>query len=511
MASTLSRSRFFFMRNASVLNTVKASSLKNFTLASSTPLSMTGKSSILSSANTKGLFQSNFKSFASRARRSITTSAINKNTISISTSTTTESNTEPKTKSRKRPLINSSSSVGYWLIGTSGLVFGIVVLGGLTRLTESGLSITEWKPVTGAIPPLNEDEWIEEFNKYKESPEFKQINAHITLEEFKFIFFMEWAHRLVGRTIGAVLLIPAIYFAATRKTSARINNRLVILTMLLGLQGAIGWWMVKSGLDEEQLEERRSKPTVSQYRLTTHLAAAFVLYLGMVWTGLEILRENRWIKDPKKSLELFQQLDNPALRPLRRISIALLGLTFLTAMSGGMVAGLDAGLIYNTFPHMGDNIVPSKRELFDDNFARKEDKSDKVWRNLLENPTTVQLVHRILATTTFFSVLAAHMYAIKMKHVIPRTANKAMHGMMGFVTLQVALGITTLLYLVPIPLASAHQAGALALLTSSLVFASRLRKPRAAIRVLTSGLYAQQLKKAKEGSKILSEVSKLAK
>lgn len=169
-----------------------------------------------------------------------------------------------------KTLLNSSKWVGYWLIGTSGLVFGIVVLGGLTRLTESGLSITEWRPVTGTLPPMNQQEWEEEFEKYKESPEFKQLNSHIDLDEFKFIFFMEWIHRLWGRAIGAVILFPAVYFMATRKTSGRVNKRLVGLLALLGFQGFIGWWMVKSGLDQEQLEARKSKPTVSQYRLTTH-------------------------------------------------------------------------------------------------------------------------------------------------------------------------------------------------------------------------------------------------
>lgn len=408
--------------------------------------------------------------------------------------------------SRSKPLLNSSKVVGYWLVGTSALVFGIVVLGGLTRLTESGLSITEWKPVAGTLPPLNQKEWEEEFTKYKESPEFKQLNSHITLDEFKFIFFMEWIHRLWGRAIGAVFILPAVYFAVSRKTSPRVNKRLFGLAALLGLQGFIGWWMVKSGLDEEQLKERKSKPTVSQYRLTTHLGTAFLLYMGMMWTGLEILREAKWVKKPSEALVLFSKLDNPMLTPLRRSAFGLLALTFVTAMSGGLVAGLDAGLIYNTFPKMGEDWTPSKRELMDENFARKEDKSDLVWRNMLENPATVQLNHRILAITTFFTVFAFHMYCNKNKAIVPKNVVHTGHALMGLVTLQAALGISTLIYLVPIPLASAHQAGALALLTGALVFASQLRKPRAAIKILTAGLYTQQ---QKAGSKILSEASKL--
>lgn len=406
-------------------------------------------------------------------------------------------------------LINSSKWVGYWLIGTSGLVFGIVVLGGLTRLTESGLSITEWRPVAGTLPPMNQKEWEEEFEKYKESPEFKQLNSHINLEEFKFIFFMEWIHRVWGRAIGLVFILPAVYFAATRKTSARVNKRLFGLSALLGFQGFIGWWMVKSGLDQEQLEARKSKPTVSQYRLTTHLGTAFMLYFGMIWTGFEILKERKWVKDPKKALELFKLLDSKALGPLRKVSLGVLALTFFTAMSGGMVAGLDAGWIYNTFPKMGDTWFPSSRELMDANYARKEDKSDLWWRNMLENPTTVQLNHRIFGITTFCAVFALHMYCMKRKAVIPKMADRTVKAMMGLVTAQVGLGIATLVYLVPISLASIHQAGALALFTSAIIFAAQLRKPRVPMRILVSGLYVQQSKQA--GSKILTEAAKLAK
>lgn len=262
----------------------------------------------------------------------------------------------PYVASESNPMesrLKTSKNVAYWLIGTSGLVFGIVVLGGLTRLTESGLSITEWKPVTGTLPPMNQKEWEEEFIKYKESPEFKLLNSHIDLDEFKFIFFMEWIHRLWGRAIGAVFILPAVYFAVSKKTSGHVNKRLFGLAGLLGLQGFVGWWMVKSGLDQEQLDARKSKPTVSQYRLTTHLGTAFFLYMGMLWTGLEILRECKWIKNPVQALSLFKKLDSPAIGPMRKISLGLLAVSFLTAMSGGMVAGLDAGWIYKSLAQNG--------------------------------------------------------------------------------------------------------------------------------------------------------------
>lgn len=399
---------------------------------------------------------------------------------------------------RSAPVV-SSKIIGYWLISTLGLIFGIVVVGGLTRLTESGLSITEWKPVTGAIPPLNEKEWEEEFEKYKDSPEFKQLNSHITMDEFKFIFSMEWGHRLIGRGIGLFFVLPALYFWATKKFSPHVTRRVVGLTGLLGLQGAIGWWMVKSGLDEEDLAERKSKPTVSQYRLTTHLGAAFLLYLGVLWTAFEILNENRWIKqlkeNPEMVTETLAKLNSPKLNKTRQIGIGLLALTFITALSGGMVAGLDAGLIYNTFPHMGDEYVPSYSELMDPVFSRKEDLSDLWWRNILENPTTVQLVHRTFATITFFSVLAAHMFVNKNKNIIPLRAKRSMHTMMGLVTLQATLGICTLIYLVPIPLAAAHQAGALALLTGCLAFAANVKRPRAQTVNYISSLMKEQLLK----------------
>lgn len=394
----------------------------------------------------------------------------------------------------------SLKSTGYWLVCTSGLIFGIVVIGGLTRLTESGLSITEWKPVTGTIPPLNQKEWEEEFAKYKDSPEFKQLNSHITLDEFKFIFSMEWGHRLIGRGIGMFFILPALYFWKFGKFSPHVTRRVVGLTGLLGLQGAIGWWMVKSGLDEEQLAERNSKPTVSQYRLTTHLGAAFLMYLGVLWTAFEILNENKWVKaaqkDPQGVAKRLAALNSSSLNKTRSISLGLLALTFVTAMTGGMVAGLDAGLIYNTFPHMGDDWVPSNNELMSPVFARKEDKSDLWWRNLLENPTTVQLVHRIFATSTFFAILSAHMYGNRNKAVIPAPALRNLHGVMGLATLQVALGISTLIYLVPIPLAAAHQAGALALLTGCLAFAANVKRPRPqAVNYISSMMKNQLLKR----------------
>ncbi|KAK9367311.1 cytochrome oxidase assembly protein-domain-containing protein [Lipomyces kononenkoae] len=391
----------------------------------------------------------------------------------------------------------TDKNVGYWLVGSATLVFGIVVLGGLTRLTESGLSITEWKPVTGSIPPLTREDWDAEFEKYRASPEYKLLNSNMTLEEFKFIYFMEWGHRLWGRAIGLSFVLPGIYFILAKKTSPRVSRRILGIAMLIGFQGFIGWWMVQSGLsdhflngDIEEGKYRDNHPRVSQYRLATHLGLAFAVYLSMLWTGLEVLKENRWIKEPKQAIRNISMLSNPVLRPYKYSAAGLLGLVFLTAMSGAFVAGLDAGLIYNEFPYMGEGFIPPKSELFSSYYARKSDNSDLIWRNMLENPVTVQLTHRIMATTSFVAIVGFHILSKSLyrKNLIPRIIYRGSHGVLGFAVLQVTLGITTLLYLVPTPLAASHQAGSLALLTWVLVLCMRLRRPRGALQALLGRL-----------------------
>lgn len=381
--------------------------------------------------------------------------------------------------------VNSWRISGLWLVGSAGLVFGIVVLGGLTRLTESGLSITEWKPVTGSIPPLNQADWEAEFERYKDSPEFKLLNSNITLDEFKFIYFMEWAHRLWGRAIGLTFVIPAAYFVYARKVSGHTARRLLLISGLIGLQGFIGWWMVKSGLNQDFLHQPGAHPRVSQYRLATHLGAAFLVYIAMFNTGMDVLRESKWVKDPIKAVEHINILKNPALRSFRLAVTGLAVLAFITSMSGAFVAGLDAGLIYNSFPYMGERIVPPKSELMDPLYASDKDSSWNVfWKNMFENPTTVQFNHRVMAVSTFTATFAMHMWSLKLRPIIPRPVFRAGAIAMSLVTLQAALGITTLVYVVPISAAAAHQANALAFLTSVLVLAARLRLPRAQIEQL---------------------------
>ncbi|KAF2201921.1 electron transfer protein 1, mitochondrial precursor [Delitschia confertaspora ATCC 74209] len=377
----------------------------------------------------------------------------------------------------------SDKSVAYWLLGSAASVFGIVIFGGLTRLTESGLSITEWRPVTGSLPPTSQSDWESEFSKYRASPEFQLLNPNMTLPEFKQIYWMEWTHRLWGRVIGLTFLFPTAYFIARRKVSASMAVKLTGICALIGFQGVIGWWMVASGLKDD-LFAPGSHPRVSQYRLTAHLGAAFAVYISMLLSGLSILRERRFLASPESALSHLNALKHPHLRLFRGSVVALCGLVFITAMSGALVAGLDAGLIYNEFPYMGVGLTPPKKELFDPFYSHTEDQSDLWWRNMLENPSLVQLDHRILATTTFTAIMSLFAYtrlSPKVKVKMPKDAKKGMAGLVHVVWMQAALGISTLIYMVPTWLASAHQGGAMALLTMAVVLYSRIRMPRKAI------------------------------
>ncbi|KAJ0426344.1 cytochrome oxidase assembly protein-domain-containing protein [Aspergillus carlsbadensis] len=387
----------------------------------------------------------------------------------------------------------TDKTVAYWLLGSAASVFGIVVFGGLTRLTESGLSITEWRPVTGSLPPMNAEDWESEFAKYRASPEFQLLNPNMTLSEFKSIYYMEWIHRLWGRFVGLSFVLPAIYFVARKKVSKPMALRLAGIAGLIGFQGFIGWWMVKSGLKDD-LFAPGSHPRVSQYRLTAHLGAAFACYVAMLWNGLAILRSHRLLSDLEAGSNILRSLQDPKLKLFRRSVAGLALLVFVTAMSGALVAGLDAGLIYNEFPFMGKGLAPPMEELFDARYSRHEDRSDLWWRNMLENPSTVQLDHRILAMTTFTSIMALWAYTRRspnMKRFLPPAARKGVHGVVAFAWVQVGLGLSTLLYLVPLPLASAHQAGSLALLTWVLVLGSRIWHPSRTAKLLQQAAKAQ--------------------
>ncbi|KAK3402212.1 cytochrome oxidase assembly protein-domain-containing protein [Sordaria brevicollis] len=445
-------------------------------------------SSILKLVNQARLTQSR-RNYATQ--KTVQESPLSKLATDIAKPVSSSSSSDQSDKSEKKssfPEI-SSKSVAYWLLASAASVFGIVIFGGLTRLTESGLSITEWRPVTGSLWPGSPEEWQSEYDKYRASPEFKMLNSSMTLDEFKQIYFMEWAHRLWGRFIGMSFVLPTIYFIARRRVTPRMAGTLVGISALIGFQGFIGWWMVKSGLKDD-LFAPGSHPRVSQYRLAAHLSTAFVCYSWMLLAGLSILRTHKAIKFPEQAIKNFTALQSPALRVLRGSVAALTVLIFTTVLSGAFVAGLDAGLIYNEFPMMGNGLAPPKSELLDKFYSRHEDGSDLVWRNMLENPSLVQLDHRILAISTFTAVcaLVAYSRSGKVKAVLPPAAKKGITGLLHLVSLQVALGISTLIYMVPIPLAAAHQAGALALLTGVLVAGQRLRVPKATLAMVNRRL-----------------------
>ncbi|ORX55672.1 cytochrome oxidase assembly [Hesseltinella vesiculosa] len=361
--------------------------------------------------------------------------------------------------------------VGYWLYFNAGLVFSIVVVGGLTRLTESGLSIVEWNVISGMKPPRSEQEWIDEFEKYKQYPEYKVLNRHMQLEEFKSIFYWEWSHRMIGRFIGATFILPGLYFAKRGYMTRRVAKQVFGITCILGFQGFMGWYMVKSGLSEALMKEVGAVPRVSQYRLTAHLATALVIYGSTIFVAADILRQYKLATGmyPKEAAAM---LNSPVLKRFRILTHCLGALLSLTALSGGLVAGLDAGMIYNEWPKMGEGLIPPKEELWSNDFVKPGDHGK--WRNLLENPTTVQFDHRTLAESSAVAVTALWLYSRGLP--LPKNARLAVNTLMGAAVVQVTLGISTLVFMVPIELAAAHQAGALCLLTSNFWLIHALRR-----------------------------------
>jgi len=329
---------------------------------------------------------------------------------------------------------------------------------------------------------MNDMDWDVEFGKYKASPEFQLLNPNMTLSEFKSIFWMEYAHRLWGRVIGLTFALPTLYFIIRRQVSKPLARNLVLINALIGTQGFVGWWMVSSGLKDD-LFAKGSHPRVSQYRLATHLGLAFTVYVSMLWNGLSILRERHLVlsSQPNRAANLLARLSGPDLAIFRRSTVLLALLIGTTALSGALVAGLDAGLIYNEFPYMGLGLTPPKSELFDAFYSRlPAPHPDLWWRNFLENPSLVQLDHRVLATTSFVAVHALWAYSRfspTVRAAMTQGSRRAMYGVVGLVWMQVVLGITTLLYMVPTPVAATHQAGSLALLTGVIVLGSRVWTP----------------------------------
>ncbi len=332
-----------------------------------------------------------------------------------------------------------------WLLVCCAMVFFMVVLGGVTRLTGSGLSMVQWDPIFGVVPPLDQAAWEEVFELYMQSPEYRKVNIGMDLTGFKQIYWFEFAHRLLGRTIGMVFLIPFLFFLIKGYLHRPLIPRMIILFVLGGLQGLLGWYMVQSGLVD--------KPQVSQYRLTAHLALAIVIYAYMFWIALGLLPEQR-------------QTQTKSGPPALRLFAGLLGiLVFITALSGGFVAGLKAGHAYNTFPLMDGHLIPEVIFM-----------QEPLWRNFFENIATVQFNHRVLAITTFIGVISLWIYG--RRRAPSRQVRTGLHLLLLAGMLQVALGISTLLLHVPTPLAAAHQGGALLLLTLILFVNQRLVQRR---------------------------------
>lgn len=328
--------------------------------------------------------------------------------------------------------------VARWLLVCCALVFVMVVLGGVTRLTGSGLSMVDWRPVTGVLPPLTDAAWQDAFAMYQSTPEFEKVNSTMDVNDFKGIFWLEYLHRLLGRLIGIAFLVPFLFFAWKGYIRRDEWLKYTAMFVLGGMQGVLGWYMVKSGLVD--------RPDVSQYRLTAHLVAAFMIYAYMFWVALSLLFPPSGQRHPWYGK-----------------TVALTVLITITVISGGFVAGLKAGKIYNTFPMMGNFWIPP------DIMAL-----EPWWLNLFENLATVQFDHRILAITTF--ILITVYWTRLRRQDLPDRARKGVNALLHTAVLQVALGIATLLLVVPIPLAAAHQGVAMILFTVALFMCHALKR-----------------------------------
>ena len=326
-------------------------------------------------------------------------------------------------------------TVGRWLLLCCTLLLALVMLGGATRLTESGLSIVDWRPLTGTLPPLSDAAWQAEFTRYQDSPQYLKVNAGMRLSEFKLIFWFEYAHRLLARLLGLVFALPLLWFWVRGRIPARLRWPLLGILGLGAAQGYMGWFMVKSGLVD--------MPRVSHYRLAAHLGLALLIYASMLWLALRA----RW----------------PQPATVRRFGsgfATLLVLVGATIVFGAFVAGLRAGLMYNTFPLMGGQWVPDGLLAL-----------DPWWINLLENPVMVQFVHRCLAILTL--ALSLRIWWQVRRPELDRTQRAALHGLGVMALVQVGLGIATLLWQVPVVLGTLHQGGAVLLLSAVLVVGSR--------------------------------------
>ncbi|MCC6531592.1 MAG: COX15/CtaA family protein [Burkholderiales bacterium] len=333
--------------------------------------------------------------------------------------------------------------VAAWLFACCVLLFTMIVIGGITRLTRSGLSIVEWQPIAGALPPLNEAQWLETFEKYRQTPEYKQVNFGMSLAEFKGIFWWEYIHRLLGRLIGLVFFIPYAWFLLRKRLDRDSAWKLGLVFVLGAIQGAMGWYMVKSGLVDD--------PRVSHYRLSAHLGLAFAIFAAMFWIALDMLKPR------------LVPVSEPA-RRLGRVALTTALLVFVMILSGGLVAGIRAGYAYNTFPLMNGHWIPPEILLI-----------EPWYLNFFNNMATVQFDHRTLAWILL--VLIAGMWIASRSPALPARARFAAHFLLLAIALQFSLGVAALLLRVPVPLGAAHQGGAVLVLAALLWFAHELRRP----------------------------------
>jgi heme a synthase len=382
-------------------------------------------------------------------------------------------------------------AVAAWLFFCCALILLMVVVGGITRLTLSGLSITEWKPVVGILPPLSPSDWAAEFAKYRQIPEYRFVHYAMTLDEFKAIYFWEYLHRLLGRLVAIAYAAPFAWFLARRQLPRSLMPPLAAI-LLLGIgQGVLGWYMVESGLAD--------RVEVSQYRLVAHLTLALLIYAAILWVALGLVscpspplrgeREGPVAKQgegevgntvpptltpphptlsPRPAGEGLKAAVFPFGKSWRRAAEAVILLVALTIASGGFVAGTRAGLTYNTFPLMDGRVVPA-------NYAGLR----PFILNWFENVAAIQFDHRLLALAT--AVLIVLAWTAGLRAALPRRCRLALYALLAAAALQVALGITTLVLVVPIPLAVAHQAGAIVLLTTALVLRHTMRGARRAL------------------------------
>ncbi|MFZ7145675.1 MAG: COX15/CtaA family protein [Bacteroidota bacterium] len=336
---------------------------------------------------------------------------------------------------------SNHKQIAIWLFSGCFLIFGMVVIGGITRLTGSGLSITEWKPIMGAIPPLNDAEWEVAFQKYQQIPQFQKVNYHFELSDFKTIFWWEFIHRLLGRLIGIVFIIPFLWFLVKKRFDSVTIKKMLFLFLLGGIQGFLGWFMVSSGLAE--------RTSVSHIRLAIHLMFAFITFAFTFYYGLELIYT-----------EKRESIQNKKLSALNKLVFVVLSIQIIY---GAFVAGLHAGKIHNTFPLMSGQVIPTGMSVM-----------QPTWLNIFDNPVTVQFIHRFLAFTLLF--LVAWFYIESGKEKLNNFQKKGIHILIAAIGIQFLLGVITVLTQANIVMASIHQIGAFFLFSSSIYLLFHFRK-----------------------------------